>query len=58
MAGERSSGQGGIRTPEGIKPCGLQPHPFDRFGTYPYTQIPNSLAFLKCFLLPKLISSA
>lgn len=28
--------QGGIRTPEGIKPTGLQPVPFDHFGTYAF----------------------
>ena len=30
-----SGGQGGIRTPEGIKPADLQSAPFGHFGTYP-----------------------
>lgn len=35
----RRGGQGGIRTPEGTRPTGLQPVPFGRSGTYPFSDI-------------------
>src|SRR6476660_3341683 len=33
----RASGQGWIRTSEGVKPADLQSAPFGHFGTYPFS---------------------
>src|SRR5205085_1595323 len=44
LLGPQESGQGWIRTSEGVKPADLQSAPFGHFGTYPFASNPYRMA--------------
>src|SRR5262249_53877490 len=47
-ASAKESGQGWIRTSEGVKPADLQSAPFGHFGTYPFASVDIGWRFTCC----------